>query len=190
MDPDLNKYDLETPTVEHPQMSRKAWQQTYWDAWNWYYSDEHVERMMRRNLAYGINPVRLLRGVLQIYGAMNFEGVHPQQCGYVRRKDRRQRRPELPRVPALIFYPSHAWQSLAKYAQFGLYALKGVRMRYRVQRDPLAKTYSDLASTPVVDAEDEALEMFTLNDSARAAVDKARAQAQRRRQAETSALGV
>ena len=99
MDPDLNKYDLETVTVEHPQMSRDEWQRTYWDAWNWYYSDEHVERMMRRNLAYGINPVRILRGVLQIYGAMNFEGVHPQQCGYVRRKDRTQRRPELPRAP-------------------------------------------------------------------------------------------
>ncbi len=190
MDPDLNKYDLETATVEHPRMSRDEWQQTYWDAWNWYYSDEHVERMMRRNLAYGINPVRLLRGVLQIYGAMNFEGVHPQQCGYLRRKDRTQRRPELPRVPALVFYPTHFWRTLTKYARFGLYALKGVRMRYRVQADPLAKAYSDLAITPVVDAEDEALEMFTLNDSARAAVAKARTQAQRRRQGEKPALSV
>ena len=188
MDPDLNKYDLETATVEHPRMSRDAWQQTYWDAWNWYYSDEHVERMMRRNLAYGINPVRLLRGVLQIYGAMNFEGVHPQQCGYGRRKDRTQRRPELPRVPALVFYPTHFWRTLTKYAGFGLYALKGVMMRHRVQADPLAKAYSDLAITPVIDAEGETLEMFTLNDSARAAVGKARAQAQRRKQGEKSAL--
>ena len=188
MDPDLNKYDLETATVEHPRMSREEWQRTYWNAWNWYYSDEHVERMMRRNLAYGINPVRILRGVLQIYGAMNFEGVHPQQCGYLRRKDRTERRPELPRVPAAFFYPAHAWQTVAKYARFGLYALKGVRMRYRVQADPRAKAYSDLAVTPVVDAEEEALEMFALNDSARAAVDKARGQAQRRRQAEKAAV--
>ena len=164
MDPDLNKYDLETATVEHPQMSRDEWQRTYWDAWNWYYSDEHVERMMRRNLAYGINPVRILRGVLQIYGAMNFEGVHPQQCGYLRRKDRTQRRPELPRVPAAIFYPTHVWGTVVKYSRFGLYALKGVRMRYRVQADPGAKTYSDLAVTPVIDAEQEALEMFALNN--------------------------
>ena len=189
MDPDLNKYDLETATVEHPRMSREEWQRTYWDAWKWYYSDEHVERMMRRNLAYGINPVRILRGVLQIYGAMNFEGVHPQQCGYLRRKDRTQRRPELPRVPAAIFYPTHAWGSIVKYSRFGLYALKGVRMRYRVQADPGAKSYSDLAVTPVIDAEQEALEMFALNDSARAAVDKARSQAQRRRQAQKAAVG-
>ncbi len=189
MDPDLNKYDLETATVEHPRMSREEWQRTYWDAWKWYYSDEHVERMMRRNLAYGINPVRILRGVLQIYGAMNFEGVHPQQCGYLRRKDRTQRRPELPRVPAAIFYPTQAWGSIVKYSRFGLYALKGVRMRYRVQADPGAKSYSDLAVTPVIDAEQEALEMFALNDSARAAVDKARSQAQRRRQAQKAAVG-
>jgi len=39
-----------------------------------------------------------------------------------------------------------------------------------------------LAITPVVGAVDEALEMFALNDSARAAVDKARKQAKRRRQ--------
>jgi hypothetical protein len=146
--------------------------------------------MMRRNLAYGINPVRLLRGVLQIYGAMNFEGVHPQQCGYLRRKARTERRPEWPRVPALVFYPTHAWQTLTKYSRFGLYALNGVRMRYRVQADPLAKTYSDLAITPVIDAEDEALEMFTINDSARAAVAKARTQAQRRRQGEKPVLSV
>ena len=56
--------------------------------WNWYYTDEHVERMMRRNIAYGIKPVRIVRSVLQIYGAPNFEGVHPQQCGYFRLKDR------------------------------------------------------------------------------------------------------
>ena len=187
MDPDLNKYDLETATVEHPRMSRGEWQQTYWDAWTWYYSDAHVERMMRRNLAYGINPVRLLRGVLQIYGAMNFEGVHPQQCGYFRRKDRTQRRPELPRVPAALFYPAHAWRTAVKYGRFGLYALKHVRTRYRLQADPAAKAYTDFAITPVIDAEEEALEMFALNNSARAAVDKARRQAERRRQAQAHA---
>ena len=186
MDPDLNKYDLETATIEHPRMSRDEFQQTYWNAWNWYYSDEHVERMMRRNLAYGINPVRLLRGVLQIYGAMNFEGVHPQQCGYLRRKDRTQRRPEFKRVPAAIFYPTHVAQTFAKYARFGLYAWKLVRARSRVQADPAARSYKDFAITPVVDAEGEALEMFALNDSARAAVDKAKAQAERRRQTQAA----
>ena len=148
--------------------------------WNWYYTDEHVERLMRRNIAYGIKPIRIWRSVLQIYGAANFEDVHPQQCGYFRRKDRTQRRPELPRVPALAFYLSHSWQTLVKYARFGLYGLKTLRMRSRVQRDPASRTYTDLAITPVVDAEGEALEMFDLNEASRAAVQKARRQTEKR----------
>jgi radical SAM superfamily enzyme YgiQ (UPF0313 family) len=122
MDPDLNKYDLETVTTAHPKMSRDEWQRTYSDVWNWFYTDEHVERMMRRNLAYGIKPVRLHRALLQVYGAANFERVHPQQCGYFRRKIRTQRRPDLPRVPALVFYPRHTWQTFAQYARYGHYA--------------------------------------------------------------------
>jgi radical SAM superfamily enzyme YgiQ (UPF0313 family) len=176
MDPDLNKYDIETVTIEHPKMSREEWQQTYRNAWNWYYSDEHVERLMRRNIAYGINSIKIWRTVLQIYGAPNFEGVHPQQCGYFRRKDRRARRPELPRVPAMIFYPRHAFETMVKYGRFLSYAAKLLRMRYRVRNDPASRTYTDLAITPVVDAEGEALEMFELNEASRAAVEKARRQ--------------
>jgi hypothetical protein len=90
-------------------------------------------------------------------------------------------------VPAVIFYPTHCWQTLTKYARFGLYALRGLRMRYRVQADPNAKAYSDFAITPVVDAEGEELEMFALHDSARATVEKARHQAERRRRAQVPA---
>ncbi len=181
MDPDLNKYDLETVTVEHPKMSPEVWQQTYRDMWSWYYTDEHVERMMRRNAACGIKPIKVLRTVLQVYGASHFESVHPQQCGYFRRKDRTQRRPELPRVPALVFYPRHGWETLVKYLRFGLYGLRLYRMRRRVERDADPLAYTDLAITPVIEAESESLEMFALNVASRAAVEKARRQAQQRR---------
>ncbi|MBV8912385.1 MAG: hypothetical protein JOZ05_04995, partial [Acetobacteraceae bacterium] len=181
MDPDLNKYDLETVTVEHPKMSREVWQQTYQDMWSWYYTDEHVERMMRRNAAYGIKAVKIWRSVLQVYGASHFEGVHPQQCGYLRRKDRNERRPELPRVPAVLFYPQYVWETLVKYGRFVRYGWKLHRIRRRVERDGTARAYKDLAITPVIDAETESLEMFELNDASRAAVEKARRQAEERR---------
>jgi hypothetical protein len=142
---------------------------------------------MRRNIAYGIKPVRIVRSVLQVYGAPHFEGVHPQQCGYFRRKVRRERRPELPRVPALLFHPVHAWQTIVKYLRFGAYGLKLHRMRKRVQKDPTTKTYRDLATMPVVDAENEALQMFELNHASRAAVAKAKRQAEDRRERERAA---
>jgi radical SAM superfamily enzyme YgiQ (UPF0313 family) len=181
MDPDLNKYDLENVTVEHPKMSAAEWQQAYRDVWTWYYTDEHVERMMKRNIAYGIKPVRIWRVVSQIYAAPHFEGVHPQQCGYVRLKDRKERRPELPRVPAVLFYPSYAWETLVKYLRFGAYIWKIHRMRERLAKDPSLRDYRDLATTKVVEAESEHLEMFELNDSARAAVEKAKKQAKQRK---------
>jgi radical SAM superfamily enzyme YgiQ (UPF0313 family) len=180
MDPDLNKYDLETVTTEHPRMSAEVWQQTYADMWSWYYTDEHVERMMKRNIAYGIKPVRIVRSVLQIYGAAHFERVHPQQCGYLRFKDRTQRRPERRRVPALLFYPHYVAETLGKYARFAGYGLKLHLMRKRLQKDAATRAYRDLATIPVVDAENESLQMFELNDSSRAAVEKARRQAQDR----------
>ncbi len=189
MDPDLNKYDLETVTVKHPRMTTPEWQQCYADCWRWYYSDAHVETLIRRNIAYGMNPIRVLRSVLQIYGAAHFEGLHPQQCGYLRRKDRTQRRPELPRVSALAFYPVHVAQTIVKYARLGAYALRQLRLRSRLQADPASKSYMDFAMSPVIDAEGEALEMFTLNDSAKLAVDKARRQAQSHRHSAEAPAG-
>ncbi len=184
MDPDLNKYDLENVTVEHPKMTAAEWQQSYHDVWRWYYSDEHVERLMKRNMAYGIKPVGIWRGVLQVYGAMAFEGVHPQQCGYIRFKHRTQRQPEMARVPAALFWPQYIAASIAKYAKFALYGWKLHRMRKRIQKDPAARSYTDLAITKVVDAENESLEMFTLNDRSKAAVERAKRQADARRRQE------
>jgi radical SAM superfamily enzyme YgiQ (UPF0313 family) len=181
MDPDLNKYDLENVTVAHPKMTAAEWQQAYRDVWTWYYTDEHVERMMKRNIAYGIKPVKIWRVVLQIYGAMHFEDVHPQQCGYLRLKRRTERRLELPQVPALLFYPRYALETVVKYLRFGAYGWKIHRMRRRLAKDPSVAAYRDLATTRVVEAEAEHLEMFELNDSARAAVEKAKKQAEQRK---------
>jgi len=178
LDPDLNRYDLEHATIEHPKMSKEVWQQTYEDIWGWYYTDEHIETLMRRNMAYGIKPVRVWRMCLQIYGAMHFEGVHPQQCGYLRLKDPEQRRPGFKRIPSFLFYPVFAVDSLIKYVKFGAYAWKLNRMRMRIQKDKSNRNYTDLAIKPVVEGEEESLEMFELNDASRAAVAKAKKQKQ------------
>jgi len=181
LNPDLNRYDLEHTTCEHPQMSPDVWQKTYHDMWDWYYTDEHVETLMRRNAAYGIKPVKIWRLCLQIYGAMKFEGIHPQQCGYLRWKDPAQRRPGKPRIPALLYYPVFALETLAKYYRFGAYAWKIHKIRKRVQKEARNGPYSDFAIKPVENAEAEKLEIFELNDAARAAVGKAKKQAERSR---------
>jgi len=180
MDPDLNKYDLESVTFEHPLMSAEELQQAYWDAWDHYYSMEHAETLMRRAVADGIKPVRIWQAFLQIYSAMGYERVHPQQCGYFRRRVRSERRPELPRENVLLFFPKNVWRTLRNYAGIGFFAWKLHRLRMRVQNDPASKTYTDLALTPVDSAEDEELEMFHLNEEAEAAVAKAKGEVKAR----------
>jgi radical SAM superfamily enzyme YgiQ (UPF0313 family) len=173
MDSDMNRYDLEHPTTDHPLMSRETLQELYRRIWDVYYTDEHVETLMRRAMGYGNKPVRIWQNVLEVYGIMRFEVVHPQQGGFFRRKVRTERRPGYAIESPLIFYPKRVWQTLATYVPWGLYAWKIHRLRKRIQNDESARNYRDFSMMPVEDAEHEELEMFELNEAARAAVAKA-----------------
>src|SRR5258708_23310217 len=51
LDPDLNKYDLEHVTAEHPLMSQAEWQEIYQEAWRVFYTPEHMKTVMRRSQA-------------------------------------------------------------------------------------------------------------------------------------------
>ena len=55
MDPDMNKYDLNHRVVHHPTMSDAEWEDAYWSAWEWFYSPEHMETIMRRAAACGLS---------------------------------------------------------------------------------------------------------------------------------------
>ena len=105
MDPDMNNYDLEHACTAHPILSKQAWERVYADAWNRYYSDEHVETIMRRAIATGINRTKVLDALTVFSGAVRVEGVHPLQFGFGRRKIRTQRRPGMPIANPLVFYP-------------------------------------------------------------------------------------
>ena len=55
MDPDMNKYDIEHVCTAHPRMSKEEWEQAYRDAWASFYSDEHVETMLKRAFVNGLS---------------------------------------------------------------------------------------------------------------------------------------
>src|SRR5262250_1402772 len=60
MDPDMNRYDLEHVCTGHPIMSAGAWAGIYRDAWTRYYTDQHVETVLRRAVASGLNPKKIV----------------------------------------------------------------------------------------------------------------------------------
>jgi len=145
LEPDLNRYDSEHAAAEHPRMSAAEWKAAYDRAWHLYYSPEHVETLLRRAQAGGTPTKRLADAIFTFYGSYRFEGVHPLQSGVFRRKVRRTRRPEMPREYPLIFYPKRAFEIVSTYARAALYYLWLNRLRRRIERDPEAANYTDVA---------------------------------------------
>ncbi len=147
MDPDMNKYDLEHACTAHPRMSKEAWMGTYADAWARYYTDEHVATIMRRAVASGLNPAKILDAMTIFSGSARIEGVHPLQFGLVRRKIRTQRRSGMPIVNPLVFYPWRIFDFVKVAAQWLRLVRRYRRMMAQVVADPVSASYKDEALT-------------------------------------------
>jgi hypothetical protein len=128
-------------------MTPADWQQVYREAWDLYYSAEHIETILRRAKASGIKPVRLLNHILQFYFTFLQENVHPLQGGYFRRKLRRERRAGLPRENPLVFYVQRVCEAVETHVKLVSFYLYLHRIRRRVERDP--RPYTDAALAPV-----------------------------------------
>jgi len=159
MDPDMNKYDLNHVTTEHPNMSKAEWEQVYQQAWDSYYSPEHIETVLKRARASGISVGKMMFLMLWFYGCFKFEGLHPLEGGVLRQKQRLDRRPGLPIESPFIFYPRRMVELVRSH--FGILAmvLKYGRVRRAIKSDPNATNYMDEALSPV--KEEEQLEMLT-----------------------------
>ena len=190
MDPDLNNYDTEHVTAQHPLMSAETWHRAYHDAWRRFYDPQHVETMMRRAVACGIRPRRIATMALWFYGSITIEKVHPLQGGFLRRKYRKDRRPGLRLESPLAFYPRYAWEVLSKSARFIALARQYHKIRKRVEADSAGVHYRDLALTPVTADEVGRLEIFSATESARQAVEKSLRRKAHRLDGSTAALVV
>jgi radical SAM superfamily enzyme YgiQ (UPF0313 family) len=162
LDPDLNKYDLEHACTDHPRMSRQQWTEVYRNAFARYYTDEHVEKIMRRAVAGGLQSSKLVTLLTIFSSCVRIEGVHPLQFGLVRRKSRIQRRHGMPLVHPLIFYPWRAYDFSKAATQWGLTFWRYHRMRKRIKKNPAAKSYSDeaLRLPAASDETDKIVELF------------------------------
>jgi radical SAM superfamily enzyme YgiQ (UPF0313 family) len=160
LDPDMNNYDLNHATAEHPRMSRQDWQRAYRLAWKTYYTDDHMETVLRRLTVTRGRPGNAVLLLTWFKGCIDFEGVHPLEGGALRFKFRRDRRPGFPILPAWRFYPMYLAETFAKLGRWlGLYLR--LRLKWeRIKRDPRRFEYTDLAVTPVQDDESETRDLF------------------------------
>ena len=155
MDEDLNKYDLNHDVTGHSGMSRDEWRDAYRSAWETYYTDEHIETVIRRSIATGTSPGKTTFFIVWFKGCINIEGIHPLEGGFLRRKVRTSRRSGLPLESPLVFYPKYILGSVAKQIKWITLYLR-LRLIYkRVKRDPRRLEYMDTALEPVTDHEEE-----------------------------------
>jgi len=148
MDPDMNNYDLEHACTAHPLMSKEAWTQVYADAWKRYYTDEHVETIMRRAAVSGISGRKIADSLMIFSGAARIEGVHPLQFGFLRRKLRKQRRHGMPVLNPLLFYTWRFADFLNVTSQWLRLIWRYRRIMARVKADPASRTHFDEALSP------------------------------------------
>ncbi|MDQ6971731.1 MAG: radical SAM protein [Mariprofundaceae bacterium] len=162
MDPDMNKYDLNHVTTGHANMSRKDWEQVYNLAWDTYYTPEHIETVLKRARASGISVGKMMFLMLWFYGCHKFEGLHPLEGGYFRRKYRLDRRPGMPIENPLLFFPRRMWETIRGQVSIAVLLLKFSGVYRRIKADPRAFDYTDTALTPVSETEndDDSLEML------------------------------
>jgi hypothetical protein len=174
MDPDLNKYDVEHVVAGHAKMTKAEWQAAYRSAWDIFYTDEHLETIVRRDYVSGINLRSLMPILFWFSSAVQIENVHPLQWGIFRIKHRKDRRPNLPIESRLSFYANYAGEIARKATTAARRWRRIKRIIAKVEADPAAMTYMDIALTPVVDEDSEHMGLYTQTQAARVAVTRER----------------
>jgi radical SAM family protein len=167
LDPDMNKYDLNHICTTHPKMSRADWDRAYKQAWQRYYTIDHVETILRRVAQTRANASNALFLITWFMGSINIEHIHPLESGLLRLKYRRDRRPGFAIEPIWSFYPKYLTEMASKVVRWGALYLRLRRIYLRIKHDPERFSYTDMAMTAVADDEAATHELFH-TDAARA----------------------
>lgn len=158
METDLNRYDVVHVTTAHARMSDAELLGIYRDAWSLFYTPAHVETVLRRAKAWGYDPHNMMWKLLSFHAPPLLEGLHPLESGIFRRKDRRSRRPGLPREGRLRFYARESWHAVIKHARFAQMYWSYRKILKRVVAD--TTPYGDIAMTPVRTQDLDSLRLF------------------------------
>lgn len=175
LESDMNMYDLNHRVTHHARMSDEEWDAIYKEAWDHYYTYEHMETVLRRTSALGSNMKLSTVTQLTVYREFRrLYGVHPLEGGLIRRKYRRDRRPTMRRESPFIFYPKFVFEQIYVNAAHALTYFRVRRMMRKIWADPKRFEYTDTAITPSSENDLDELDMFS-TDAAKKVVDKRKA---------------
>ncbi|HZZ61824.1 MAG TPA: radical SAM protein [Roseiarcus sp.] len=171
MDPDINKYDLNHRVSHHSTMSDAEWEEAYRDAWQAFYTFDHIRTILRRAAAIPNGRPKPILSTIGWFKLMtDHEGVHPLEGGAFRLKYRRDRRQGLPLESPFVFYPRY-WGGIAvKAVKYLGFFLATRRILKEVLEAPDRWAYSDLAIEPPKADEFEALDLYHATTGGEAAL--------------------
>jgi tRNA A37 methylthiotransferase MiaB len=157
MDEDMNRYDLAHVTTAHPKMSRQAWQGIYQQAWEAYYTQEHVEALIRRGQAWGFPPRAMMMKLFCFQACARIERVHPLEGGLFRLKYRHDRRPNMPLEHPAIFYGRYLWEIVSKHSRYLALMLRYLRTLRLVETGASRAIVGEPRTSPADHGDDEGL---------------------------------
>jgi radical SAM superfamily enzyme YgiQ (UPF0313 family) len=169
MEADLNLYDAEHVCTAHPNMTKDEWEGIYREAWSLYYSPRHIRTLLRRAAVTGLPIGSLVKMLVAFSTAVRLEKVHPLQIGVFRLKHPLERRPEMRKESAWLFWPRFVSQALVKLGVLASVIIRLDCMATLVSRNPATKRYSDPSLTLGVDDDEEKLDLFNNTTGGRAA---------------------
>jgi hypothetical protein len=176
MDADMNRYDLEHVTTDHPRMSREEWDQAYHIAWKTYYTPEHIRTVIRRAVASRMRSDMVMYLLTWFWLSKELWNIYPLESGIIRRKVRKDRRPGLAIESRWTFYPRYVAEHFAKHFKIAKAFWSMFLFERAVRRDPEAPHYMDMALNPNTTEDYEEMEMFHVTEAARNVAMKGRKQ--------------
>ena len=161
LDPDMNKYDLNHVCTTHPRMSAEEWNRVYRQAWQRYYTTDHIDDDFPA------------RGRLEGQRRQRAVPDHLVQGQHRYREDPPARdrlpAPEIPPRPQVRpAIASRSGNSIrdtsarppSSWRRWTTLYLRLRRIYLRIKRDPQRFAYTDLATRVMDDQETSALELF------------------------------
>ena len=175
MDPDMNKYDLEHVTTDHPEdVARGMARAPIICAWRTYYTPEHVKTVIRRAAASRMRSDMVMYLMVWFWGSKELWNIYPLETGIIRRKVRARSQAGPSDRERLDFLSALYRRPRDGPSEDGAAFWKMFWVERAIRRDPKSRDYMDTALTPTTTEEFDDLEMFQVTDSARAAGAKAR----------------
>lgn len=148
MDPDLNKYDLAHRVTHHPQMTDAELDEVYEEAWDRYYTFEHMATILRRMFALGSNKRIKTVERLTAFGVITRQhGMRSYDMGIIRRKSRSSRRSGMPLENPVFFYAKYMLYTVKAGSVIFLSYWRLRRKMLQIEKDPQRAAYRDAAIT-------------------------------------------